>query len=103
MPAPERSAGGHRQYSPAHRKRLCFVKRCRELGFRLNEIRALLGLVDGGDYTCAEVRERTATHLRDIEDKLRDLTRMRSTLRSMIARCDDAVPDCPIVEALFSD
>jgi MerR family mercuric resistance operon transcriptional regulator len=70
----------------------------------LDEIRALLGFVDGGDYTCAEVRDRTAVHLHDVGCKIRDLKRMQRTLRAMIARCDGgSVPDCPIIDALLSD
>jgi hypothetical protein len=57
IPPPPRSAGGQRRYEESHLRRLCFVRRCRELGFPLEEIRALLTLVDGGDYSCAEVRD----------------------------------------------
>ena len=48
LPAPPHSAGGHRLYGEAHLKRLTFVRRGRELGFTLDDIRGLLGLVDGG-------------------------------------------------------
>lgn len=105
MPQPNRSAGGHRLYSSEHRRRLRFIKRCRELDFSLDEIRRLLGLVDSRDHTCAEVRERAAAHLCHIEEKLRDLRRMQEALARMISSCDDsagAVPDCPIVDELFS-
>ena len=56
LPKPPRSQGGHRLYDEAHEKRLHFVRRSRELGFSLDEIRGLLRLVDGGRYTCSEVR-----------------------------------------------
>lgn len=103
MPEPARSAGGHRIYDDSHQRRLCFIKRCRELGFRLDEIRGLLELVDGGDYTCADVRNRTAVHLDDIARRMRDLERMRQTLKTLVARCEGgSVPDCPIIDALFS-
>ena len=55
MPHPIRSSGGHRIYDQSHLKRLSFVRRTRKLGFTLREIRALLELVDGDEYTCAEV------------------------------------------------
>ena len=55
MPAPPRTEGGHRVYDRNHLKRLGLIRRSRELGFSIEEIRALLRLVDGGDYTCAEV------------------------------------------------
>ena len=81
-----------------------FIRRTRELGFTLEEVRGLLGLVDGGDYTCAEVRNRTISHLDDVAQKIRDLQKMQRTLKSMAAKCDGGlVPDCPIVDALFSE
>ena len=104
MPDPGRSSGGHRIYEQPHLKRLSFIRRTRELGFTLKEVRGLLGLVDGGDYTCAEVRDRTLSHLDDVAQKIRDLQKMQRTLKSMAAKCDGGlVPDCPIVDALFSE
>ena len=78
MPDPARSSGGHRIYDQSHTKRLSFIRRSRELGFTLQEIRELLELVDGGDYTCAEVRDRTLYHLDDVAQKIRDLQKMQS-------------------------
>ncbi len=51
LPHPPRTAGGHRSYSEDHLKRLTFIRRSRELGFSIAEIRGLLALVDGGSYT----------------------------------------------------
>ena len=102
MPDPLRSAGGHRIYDQSHLKRLSFIRRTRELGFTLREVRGLLALVDGDNYTCAEVRDQTIAHLRDVERKLRDLQKMKRTLNSMVSKCEGGlVPDCPIVDALF--
>ena len=85
-------------------KRLSFIRRTRELGFTLKEIRGLLILVDGGDYTCAEVRDRTLAHLDDVATKIRDLQKMQRTLKSISSKCDGGlVPDCPIVDALYID
>ncbi len=104
MPDPIRSTAGHRVYDASHARRLSFVRRSRELGFTLREIRELLELVDGGDYTCAEVRDRTLVHLGDVSNKIRDLQKMQRTLKSMASKCDGgSVPECPIVDALFSD
>jgi len=104
MPDPMRSAGGHRIYEKSHLKRLSFIRRTRELGFTLKEVRGLLELVDGGDYTCAEVRDRTFIHVNDVAQKIHDLQTMQRTLESMASKCDgDQVPNCPIVDALFSD
>ncbi len=102
MPEPLRSAGGHRVYDLSHLRRLSFIKRCRALGFTLQETRELLELVDGGDYTCAEVRNRTARHLEDVTTKIRDLSKIQATLQKMVAKCDGGlVPECPIVDDLW--
>lgn len=101
---PDRSTAGHRIYDGSHAKRLSFVRRSRELGFTLREIRELLELVDGGDYSCAEVRDRTLVHLDDVSRKIQDLQKMQETLESMASKCDGgSVPECPIIDALYSD
>ncbi len=103
MPDPMRSEGGHRLYNETHLRRLSFIRRCRELGFTLKEIRGLLKLVDGGDYTCAEVRDLTIEHLDDVKQKINDLKKMQSTLKAMVSQCDGGlVPKCPIIDSLFS-
>lgn len=102
MPAPQRSEGGHRIYDESHMKRLSFIRRCRELGFNLDEIRGLLRLVDGGHYTCADVLKRTEIHIADIKVKIRDLQKMQRTLTEMARSCSGKdVPDCPIIDTLW--
>lgn len=102
MPAPKRSAGGYRVYDLDHVRRLHFVRRGRELGFSLDELRGLLHLVDGHAYNCGEVHELTTRHLADIRQKIKDLRRMERVMSDMATQCTrDNVPDCPIVDALF--
>ncbi len=102
MPAPPRSSGGHRLYDEEHVKRLFFIRRCRELGFTLKEIRALLDLVDRKDYTCGEVRDISIEHANEIRRKIKDLRRLERTMSGMIKECDGgAVPECPVIDALF--
>jgi len=103
IPAPPRTAGGQRRYEEPHLRRLAFVRRCRELGFPLDEIRALLGLVDGGDYSCEEVRDMTLRQLDAVRRRIADLQVMERTLDGMAAECaGGAVPECPIVDTLFA-
>ncbi len=103
LPAPPRSTGGHRIYDETHSRRLSFIRRCRDLGFALNQISGMLELVDGGNYTCAEVRQRTQAHLDEVQGRLADLRRMEKTLRGMVAKCDDKlIPECPIIDALMA-
>lgn len=99
--APPRTAGGHRVYDRTDARRLGFIRRARELGFSLDDIRALLGLVDGADYSCAEVRALTVEHLGQVKAKIRDLRTIAGVLEDMAQRCDGGeTPDCPIIEAL---
>jgi MerR family transcriptional regulator, mercuric resistance operon regulatory protein len=103
MPKPPRSGGGHRLYNRDHLKRLIFIRRGRELGFSLEELRALLGLVDGGHYTCGEVKALSDRHLIDVRQKIADLRRLEKTLEEISSQCkEEAVPECPIIEGLFS-
>ena len=102
MPSPARSAGGYRIYGAEHVKRLHFVRRGRELGFSLDELRGLLHLVDGHSYPCAEVHALTVGHLSDIRQKIADLRRLERVMSEMATRCTaDQVPECPIIDALF--
>jgi MerR family mercuric resistance operon transcriptional regulator len=71
LPPPPRSAGGQRHYGKDGLKRLTFIRRSRELGFSLKEVRGLLRLVDGGGYTCAEVRAITLDHLAEVRQDRR--------------------------------
>lgn len=104
MPPPPRSEGGHRLYDGVLVRRLSFIRRCRELGFSLDEIRGLLELVDGGTYTCAEVKDMTQDHLQSVRTKIADLRVLEKTLKEMVSKCvGDQVPDCPIIDVLFED
>jgi len=102
MPRAARSDGGHRLYGEEHVKRLGFIRRSRELGFTLEQIRTLLRLVDGRRYTCAQVKRITVGHLEEIHRKVADLRTIERVLQDMAAQCDGgAVPKCAVIDALF--
>ena len=102
MPKPDRTQGGNRQYNSDQLKRLFFIKKCRGLGFSIEEIRALLQMVDRQDFTCNQVHSMTIDHLENVKKKLSDLKRMEKTLKSMASQCSKGdVPECPIIETLF--
>src|SRR5215469_1713252 len=103
LPPAPRSEGGHRLYGPDLVNRLLFVHRARDLGFALEEIRELLGLIDGGHYTCAQIEGIALAHVEQIRRKISDLTKLKKTLEAMAAQCSGGeIPACPIVDALFS-
>lgn len=102
LPPPARSEGGHRLYGGGHLMRLNFVRRARDLGFTLDEIRALLELAEKCDRPCAEAREVATSHLSDVRAKIADLRAMERVLVDMVARCSEGTtPECPLIEALF--
>ena len=100
--APPRTAGGHRVYGRAAVERLGFVRRARELGFTLEQIRGLLALADEREAPCDRVAALARDHLAAVRGRIADLARMEAVLDDMVARCaGGTVPDCPILEALF--
>ena len=93
VPHPPRSAGRYRLYETEDVRRLVFVRRARELGFGLDEIRALLVLsAEHSDGTCGEVRELAARHLADVRVKIADLRAMERALTEAVRRCDGGPP-----------
>lgn len=101
IPAPLRTEGGHRLYGPHERRTLAFIRRARELGFTLNQVRALLALGGPGKASCAEVRDIAAHHLEDIRAKLADLRKLERVLASTIVKCTGRkIPDCPVIDIL---
>jgi MerR family mercuric resistance operon transcriptional regulator len=100
MPPPPRR-GRYRSYGAEDVGRLGFVRRARELGFTLDEVRALLGLAGGGHASCAEVRNLAASHLKDVRTRIADLKRMERALADSVRACDAGLdPGCPLIEAL---
>jgi MerR family mercuric resistance operon transcriptional regulator len=101
LPAPPRSAGRHRLYDAAHLQRLSFIRRSRELGFSLDEIRMLLGLADNADMACADTREMTLRHLADVRGKIASLRKLERALKSMTDACQPgSQSSCPILDTL---
>ncbi len=102
LPRPPRSAAQYRLYNSADVRHLAFVRRARELGFTLDEIRTLLALaVADGEDTCAEVRQVAAGHLADIRAKIADLRALERALSDAVQRCDAGeLPGCPLIDTL---
>lgn len=104
LPSPPRTEGGHRLYGESHVKRLTFVRRARELGFTLDEIRALLHLAEERPPSCARARSLATEHLADVREKIADLKRMERVLAQTVALCEEGDrPECPLLEALFRE
>jgi MerR family mercuric resistance operon transcriptional regulator len=101
LSAPPRSEGGHRIYGQDETRALIFIRRARELGFSLEEIRALLDLAQPAKASCADVRAIAAHHLHDVRAKIADLARLERLLARTIKQCSGkAVPECPVLDVL---
>jgi Cu(I)-responsive transcriptional regulator len=102
LPSPARSQGNYRIYGESHERQLRFIRRCRDLGFTIEQIRGLLRLSSQEDRACAGVDRITAEHLREIEEKIADLARLAKELRRLSDCCqgDGVIADCRILEVL---
>ncbi len=103
-PPPTRTEGGHRLYKIDDQRRLRFILRGRELGFSIDELRGLLSLVDSNAYTCGEIFDLTIDHLGGVRRKIADLKRLERTLARISNECSGgAIPECPVIDALWAD
>ncbi|WCE08301.1 MULTISPECIES: Cu(I)-responsive transcriptional regulator [Pseudomonas] len=96
-----RTDSGYRQYGAEDLRVLAFVRRSRELGFSLEEIRQLLSLWQDRQRASADVKALAKRHIAELDQKIAELTRLRSTLGELVSCCHgDASPDCPILDSL---
>lgn len=104
LDAPARKDFGYRQYGDEAVERLRFIRRAQQVGFTLKEIQDLLGLRDDPDARRADVRDRAAGKIADIDAKVRDLLAMRASLAGLLESCEGDGPasGCPIITA-FED
>jgi Cu(I)-responsive transcriptional regulator len=101
LPSPARTDGNYRSYDPAHLKRLSFIRRARDLGFSLDQVRALLGLSDDRRRSCEAVDNIAKEHRDEVERKIADLLALKTELDRIIDTCrHGTVAECRIIESL---
>ena len=102
LPAPGRSAANYRRYDEAALDRLRFIRRCRDLGFSVDQIRELLDLSSDEARPCGEVDAITAVHLAEVERKIVDLQTLARELRRISASCSGGgtISNCRILDAI---
>ena len=100
---PPKKLGGLRYYDETAIERVRFIKRAQSLGFSLEEVTALLELQKSG--TCAKTRDAAEQKLKIVEDRIRDLQRIQTTIKELIGQCGENAEDvsCPIIESLLHD
>jgi MerR family transcriptional regulator, copper efflux regulator len=101
IPAPPRRDSGYRDYSDADVARLRFVAHARDLGFPIEEIRALLGLWLDRSRSSADVKALATARAEELGRKAQALEQMRATLLDLASKCHgDDRPECPIIDTL---
>ena len=101
IPRPDRRDSNYRDYGPEDIHRLGFVRRARDLGFSIAEIRDLLRLWGNRRRSSRDVKALTLGHIGDLDAKIAALEEMRSTLAHLAQCCDgDNRPGCPIIDTL---
>jgi len=101
----DRQTGGQRVYKAEDVKRLTFIRRCRDFGFSIEQVRSLIAIVQGKTRSCMDARDLTQQHLTAVREKLRELKALERSLVAFVAMCDSACdggpgPDCAILDDL---
>lgn len=101
----DRQAGGQRVYGDADVKRLTFIRRCREFGFSIEQVRSLVALVQDPKSSCMHARDLAQDHLTAVRTKLAELKALERSIAAFVANCDTSCaggpgPDCVILDDL---
>ena len=101
LPKPPRTSGNYRSYEAGHLSRLGFIRRVRELGFSLDQVRELLSLSDQKDRSCGQVDVIAREHLSEVDAKIASLKTLRRELNDIIRQCHSGtISECRIIDAL---
>jgi MerR family transcriptional regulator, copper efflux regulator len=105
VPEPPRTPAGYRQYPEETVSRLRFIQRAKQLGFSLREIAGLISLRLADDASSPDVCARAVTKLGEIDEKIRDLERMRESVAMLVEACSGSgvMDGCPILVALSTE
>lgn len=101
----DRQAGGQRVYGDADVKRLTFIRRCRDFGFSIDQVRSLVALVQDPQSSCMHARDVAREHLTAVRAKLAELKALERSIAGFVASCEASCaggpgPDCVILEDL---
>lgn len=101
LPVPARTDGNYRAYTADHLNRLSFIRRARDLGFSLEQVRELLALADDRSRSCSAIDAIATEHRLEVERKIRDLQALKAELDNLIDQCcRGTVAECRIIETL---
>ncbi len=99
-----RTTAGYRIYRETDVHVLRFIRRARDLGFSLREIKALLGLWSNRHRASADVKKLAREHIAELDSRIAQMQSMRQALVELASRCHgDDRPGCPILDDLSGD
>ena len=102
FPPARRRSGGQRSFDEEDVKRLTFIRRCRDFGFSIEQVRVLTALVQDRERSCLEARDLTYSHLKTVRAKLAELQGLEQTIARFVKDCEATClggpgPDCTIL------
>jgi DNA-binding transcriptional MerR regulator len=105
LPRPDRQEGNQRRYGDDDVRRLIFIRRCRDFGFSIEQVRTLASLVQDRSRSCFEARDLAQEHLKEVRAKLKELRELEKSIAGFVESCNVACaggpgPDCVILEDL---
>lgn len=108
LPKASRQTGSQRVYDDRDTQRLTFIRRCRDFGFSIEQVRLLASLVQDRERSCNEARDLAQSHLLDVRQKLAELRQLERSIAAFVESCDRSCaggpgPDCAILEELGTE
>ena len=103
VPVAARASNGRRFYDDAAIARLRFVRRCRDLGFSIDQVKALQSLSLSETNNCGDASRIGKLHLEEVRGKIADLQILETALVGLLASCADGRAHCPMLLQLFDD
>lgn len=104
IPTARRTAGGYRVYGDRDVHTLRFIRRARDLGFSVEQMRDLLALWQDRHRASASVKALALAHVAELDEKIQALRVMRETLEHLARNCHgDDRPECPILADLAAE
>ncbi|VUD46431.1 HTH-type transcriptional regulator HmrR [Thalassocella blandensis] len=88
LPEACRQEGGQRRYSQKDVRRLQLIRRCRDFGFSVEQVRQLMAIYDSPDSACNDAAQIAQQHLEAIQEKIDELTVLRSQISELVLRCE---------------
>jgi DNA-binding transcriptional MerR regulator len=103
LPQSPRTDAGRRTYDSGAVSRFTFIRRCRDFGFSIEQVRELVGLADDPDRPCTELRHIAAIHLAQLRDNLSELQALEKSMAAFVRSCDTACAGGPVLDCTILD